>query len=133
MGSTLSRAVHNEITLRTAEASVVFVSLRANVWDHNGIKRDTKLKVYKVVVLPTLVYACESSRPIPAASPLIYSHGAFVVGTCVMKLLCEHVRLRNKMTCAMKLEYREEEVRSICLTHSSSPNYVQRQDKCQCV
>ena len=33
---------------------------RANVWERNGIKLDTKLKVYKAVVLPTLLYACET-------------------------------------------------------------------------
>ena len=36
--------------------------------------------------------------------------------------------LRNTMTCAMKLDYSEEEVRSVNLTRSSSPNYAQRQD-----
>ena len=33
---------------------------RANVWERNGIKIDTKLKVYKAVILPTLLYACET-------------------------------------------------------------------------
>ena len=33
------------------------------------------------------------------------------------------------MTCAMKLDYSEEEVRSVNLTHSSSPNCAQ----CVCV
>ena len=62
LGSTLSRAVHidDEITARIAKASVAFGSLRANVWERNGIKLDTKLKVYKAVVLPTLLYACET-------------------------------------------------------------------------
>ena len=62
LGSTLSRAVHidDEITARIAKASVTFGRLRANVWERNGIKLDTKLKVYKVVVLPTLLYACET-------------------------------------------------------------------------
>ena len=61
LGSTLSRAVHidDEITARIAKASVAF-GLRANVWERNGIKLDTKLKVYKAVVLPTLLYACET-------------------------------------------------------------------------
>ena len=36
--------------------------------------------------------------------------------------------LRNKMTCAMKLDYNEEEVRSVNLTHSSSLNCTQKQD-----
>ena len=62
LGSTLSRAVHidDEITARITMASVAFGRLRANVWERNGIKLDTKLKVYKAVVLPTLLYACET-------------------------------------------------------------------------
>ena len=62
LGSTLSRAVHidDEITARIAKASVAFGRLRANVWERNGIKLDTKLKVYKAVLLPTLLYACET-------------------------------------------------------------------------
>ena len=62
LGSTLSRAVHNddEATARIAKASVAFRRLRANVWERNGIKVDTKLKVYKAVVLTTLLYACET-------------------------------------------------------------------------
>ena len=62
LGSTLSRAVHiyDEVTVRIANASVAFGRLRANVWERNGIKLDTKLKVYKALVLPTLLYACET-------------------------------------------------------------------------
>ena len=62
LGSTLSRAVHinDEITARTAKASVAFGRLRTNVWERNGIRLDTKLKVCKAVVLPTLLYACET-------------------------------------------------------------------------
>ena len=53
LGSTLFRAVHidDEVTARTAKASVAFGSLR---------KLDTKLKVYQAVLLPTLLYACET-------------------------------------------------------------------------
>ena len=62
LGSTLSRAVHidDEVTARTAKASAAFGRLRTNVWERNGIRLDTKLKVYKAVVLPTLLYACET-------------------------------------------------------------------------
>ena len=62
LGSTLSRAVHidDEVTARTAKASVAFGRLRTNVWERNRIRLDTKLKVYKAVVLPTLLYACET-------------------------------------------------------------------------
>ena len=63
LGNTLSRAVHIdvEVTSRIAKASVAFGRLRVNVWERNGMmKLDTKLKVYKAVVLPTLLYACET-------------------------------------------------------------------------
>ena len=62
LGSTLSRAVHikDEMTARIAKANVAFGRLRANVWKRNEIKLDTKLEVYKSVVLPTLLYACET-------------------------------------------------------------------------
>ena len=55
LGSTLSRAVHidDEVTARIANASVVFGRKR------NGINPDTKLKVYKAMVLSTLLCVCE--------------------------------------------------------------------------
>ena len=43
-----------------AKASVAFGRLPTNVWERKGIRLDTKLKVYKAVVLPTLLYACET-------------------------------------------------------------------------
>ena len=60
LGSTLSRAVHidDEVTARTAKASVAFGRLLTNVWERNRIRLDTKLKVYKAVVLPILLYQC---------------------------------------------------------------------------
>ena len=62
--STLSRAVHidDDVTARTAKASVAFGRLRTNVWERNGVRLDTKLKVYKAVVLSTLLYVCEAWR-----------------------------------------------------------------------
>ena len=55
-GSTLFRAAHidDEVPVRIAKASVAFGRLHANVWERNGIKLDTKLKVYKALVVPTL-------------------------------------------------------------------------------
>ena len=62
LGSTLSRVVHinDEVNARIAKASVAFGRLRGSVLDRSGIRLDTKLKVYKAVVLPTLLYACET-------------------------------------------------------------------------
>ena len=53
--STLSRVVHidEEVNTRIAKA-------RGSIWDRSGIRPDTKLKVYRSVVLPTLLYACET-------------------------------------------------------------------------
>ena len=52
--------IDDEVTVRTAKASVAFGRLLTNVWERNGIRLDTTLKVYKAVVLPTLLYACET-------------------------------------------------------------------------
>ena len=62
LGSTLSRAVHidDEVNARIAKASAAFSRLRGSIWDRSGIRLDTKLKVYRSVVLPTLLYACET-------------------------------------------------------------------------
>ena len=51
--------IDDEVTARMTNVSVAFGRLCANVWKRNGIKLDTKLKVYKAVVLPALLYACE--------------------------------------------------------------------------
>ena len=62
LGSTLSRGVHidDEVTARIAKASAAFGRLRESIWDRSGIRLDTKLKVYRSVVLLTLLYACET-------------------------------------------------------------------------
>ena len=60
--STLSRVVHidDEVNARIAKASAAFGRLRGSIWDRSGISLDTKLKVYRSVVLPTLLHACET-------------------------------------------------------------------------
>ena len=60
--STLSRVVHNddEVNTRIAKASEGFGRLCGSIWDRSGIRLDTKLKVYRSAVLPTLLYACET-------------------------------------------------------------------------
>ena len=62
LGSTLSRVVHidDEVNARIAKASAASGRLHGSIWDLSGIRFDTKLKVYKSVVLPTLLYACET-------------------------------------------------------------------------
>ena len=60
LGSTLSRVMHidDEVNAKIAKASAAFGQLCGSVWDRSGIRLDTKLEVYKAVVLPTLLYAC---------------------------------------------------------------------------
>ena len=62
LGSTLSRVAHidDEVNVRIAKASAAFGQLHGSVWDWSGIRLDTKLKVYRAVVLPTLLYACKT-------------------------------------------------------------------------
>ena len=62
LGSTLSRVVHidDEVNARIAKASAAFGRLHGSIWDRSGIRLDTQLEVYRSVVLPTLLYACET-------------------------------------------------------------------------
>ena len=52
--------IDDEVNARIAKASAAFGRLRGSIWDRSGIRLDTKLKVYRSVVLPTLLYACET-------------------------------------------------------------------------
>ena len=61
LGSTLSRVVHIDVIARIAKASATFGRLPGSVWNRSGIRLDTKQKVYKAVVLPTLLCTCETS------------------------------------------------------------------------
>ena len=49
--------IDDEVNARIAKASAAFGRLRGSIWDRSGIRLDTKLKVYKAVVLPTLLNA----------------------------------------------------------------------------
>ena len=62
LGSTLSREfnIDVEVNNRIAKASAAFGRLRKNVWERRGLSTSTKLKVYRAVVLTTLLHACET-------------------------------------------------------------------------
>ena len=62
LGSTLSRGVviDDEVEARLAKASSAFGRLTSNVWNRRGIMRKTKIKVYRAVVLTTLLYGSET-------------------------------------------------------------------------
>jgi hypothetical protein len=65
LGSTLSRSANldDEIAYRVARASAAFGRLKERVWERPGLSIGTKLKVYRAVVLPSLLYACETWTP----------------------------------------------------------------------
>ena len=62
LGSTLSRtaSLDDEIAARLSKASSAFGRLRSSTWDRRGISTSTKIKVYNAVVLPSLLYGCET-------------------------------------------------------------------------
>ena len=62
LGSTLSRTatIHAEFSNRISKASRSCGRLREKVWERRGVSLETKLKVYRAVVLTTLLYGSET-------------------------------------------------------------------------
>ena len=51
--------IDDEAGARIAKASTAFGRFRKNVWERQGLNLQTELKVYKAVVMTTLLYACD--------------------------------------------------------------------------
>nr|VZI28302.1 unnamed protein product [Spirometra erinaceieuropaei] len=62
LGSTLSRntKIDDEVANRISKASQAFGRLKSTVWNRHGLQLSTKLKMYKAVILPTLLYGAET-------------------------------------------------------------------------
>nr|VZI35129.1 unnamed protein product [Spirometra erinaceieuropaei] len=62
LGSTLSRKtkIDDEVANRISKASQAFSRLQSKVWNRHGLQLSTKLKMYKAVILPTLLYGAET-------------------------------------------------------------------------
>nr|VZI13340.1 unnamed protein product [Spirometra erinaceieuropaei] len=62
LGSTLPRntKIDDEVANRISKASQAFGRLQSTVWNRHGLQLSTKLKRYKAVVLPTLLYGAET-------------------------------------------------------------------------
>ena len=71
LGSTLTNYAQLDVEIknRVAKASSSFGRLRNTVWDRKGLNLQTKLKVYKAVVLTALLYACETWTTLAAPAP----------------------------------------------------------------
>jgi len=62
LGSRIQRtgSLDEEITARLAQANSAFGSLRKQLWDDHSIRIDTKVAVYRAVVLTSLLYSSEA-------------------------------------------------------------------------
>ncbi|BHF61198.1 hypothetical protein SprV_0100417100 [Sparganum proliferum] len=62
LGSTFSRStkIDDEIARRISKATQAFGRLKNTVWNRHGLQLSTKLKMYKAVILPTLLYGAET-------------------------------------------------------------------------
>ena len=62
IGSTLSKSIvmDDEVNTWFAKASAAFGRLNRNVWNRRGISEATKVKVYRAIILTTLLYGCET-------------------------------------------------------------------------
>ncbi|BHF68744.1 hypothetical protein SprV_0301178500 [Sparganum proliferum] len=62
LGSTLSRntKIDDEVANRISKASQAFGRLQSRVWNRHGLQLSKKLKMYKAVILPTLLYGAET-------------------------------------------------------------------------
>ena len=62
LGSTLTRTAtaDTEVASRISKASSAFGRLKDSVWERRGISLQTKIKVYRAVVLTTLLYGSET-------------------------------------------------------------------------
>jgi endonuclease/exonuclease/phosphatase family metal-dependent hydrolase len=66
LGSCLSSdsTIASEVSSRLSKASSAFGKLSIRLWKRHDIKLKTKIDVYKAVILPTLLYACETWSPL---------------------------------------------------------------------
>ena len=62
LGSMLSddALIDKKVENRISRASTSFGRLYSRVWNQKGLRLQTKLKVYKAVVLTNLLYGCET-------------------------------------------------------------------------
>ena len=80
------------VSARIDKSSAAFCRLRGSIWDRSGIRLDTKLKVYRLVVLSTLLYVCKTWTVYQRhAKRLNHFHTS-----CLRKLL--KIKLQDRIT-----------------------------------
>ena len=62
LDSTISNngTIDAEISRTIQSAASAFRKLRSRLWDQKGIHLKTKMKVYRAIVIPTLLYSSET-------------------------------------------------------------------------
>nr|VZI32435.1 unnamed protein product [Spirometra erinaceieuropaei] len=58
--NTQKTVIDDEVAHRISKASQAFGRLQSTVWNRHGLQLSTKLKTYKAVILPTLLYGAET-------------------------------------------------------------------------
>ena len=128
-GGTLWRSanIDEEVAYRIARASTAFGRLKDNVWERRGLNLDTKLKVYSAVVLPSLLYACETWT--------VYSRHAKQLNEFHMRCLRTLLRLtwRDRVPDTEVLQRAKMESIHAILMHSQLrwAGHVHRMDDCR--
>ena len=124
--STLSRSINidKEVAYRLARASAAFGRLTDQVWERRGLRLETKLKVYRAVVIPSLLYASETWT--------VYSWRAKQLNAFHMRCLRTLLRIRwqDKVPDTEVLQRAESESIHAILLHSQLrwADHVQRMD-----
>ena len=85
LGSTIAQdcSLDLEISLRISKASNTFRSLYKVLWSQRRLKAHTKLRLFKSVILPTLLYGSEAWAPLSAHTARLQG---FITG-CVRVIL----------------------------------------------
>ena len=78
--------IDDEVNNRIAKASSTCGRLKTQVWERRGIHVATKIKVYKAVILTTLLYACEMWT--------VYRRHASQLNRFHLTCLCRTLRVR---------------------------------------
>uniref|UniRef100_A0A803TRR0 ribonuclease H n=1 Tax=Anolis carolinensis TaxID=28377 RepID=A0A803TRR0_ANOCA len=113
LGSHLSTKVNidTEIKHRLSSASAAFFQMKQRVFEDRDIRRDTKVLVYKAIVLPTLLYACETWTVYRHHTQLLeYFHQC-----CLKKIL--QIAWEDRRTNASVLEEAKTSIEAMLLRH----------------
>ena len=56
--------IDEEIDTRICKASITFRSIGRLIWHQKKLKRKTKMRLFKSIIMPILLYGCETWAPL---------------------------------------------------------------------